>query len=276
MDSLSVLLKDLDLSAKVFFSGGICGLQHFEKNEQEAHVHFLKSGCINLETDQGHKMMIDKPSVIFLPGGNYHKIQIPERHGCELVCATVGFKANQKRVLIDNLPKFLCIDVAQDPDLYQATDWIFREAFDQQAGKEILISRLCDVFMIQLLRYVINQDIIALSSLAAHSHPSLSQVVSAINESPQQPWSIDEMANMAAMSRSKFSALFKDTLGQSPIDYLTENRIQKAQDLIISQTPISLVAEQVGYEDASSLSRVFKKRLGLTPKEWQKQHLSNS
>lgn len=271
MDPLSVLLQDLDLHAKVFFSGGICGLQHFEHNEQEAHIHFLKSGCMNLETESGHKVMVDRPSVIFIPSGHRHKIHIPEFHDCELVCATIKFKPHQKRILVDNLPKFLIISVDETPLLHTATQWIFNEAFGQEDGREVMIDRLCDVFMLYLLRYVVTQNILSLSEIAAHSHPQLNSVITHINNEYNQYWSVDKMAETAAMSRSKFSALFKDTLGQAPMDYLTELRIDKAKSMLMLGRPITMVAEQVGYEDASSLSRVFKKRLGQTPRDWLKQ-----
>lgn len=274
MDSLSVLLQDLDLHARVFFSGGICGLQHFENNEQEAHIHFLKSGCMTLETDSGHKVMIDKPSVVFIPSGSQHKINMPRHHDCELVCATIRFKPHQKRVLVDNLPKFLCISVDETPLLHTTTQWIFDEAFGQESGRDVMIDRLCDVFMLYLLRYVVTQNIVSLSDIAAHSHPQLNKVITALNDGVEQYWSVEKMADIAAMSRSKFSALFKETLGQAPMDYLTDIRIDKAKSMLLLGRPMAIVAEMVGYEDMSSLSRVFKKRLGETPRDWLKQEKS--
>jgi AraC-like DNA-binding protein len=76
------------------------------------------------------------------------------------------------------------------------------------------------------------------------------------------------MAETALMSRAKFAALFKDTIGQAPSDYLTDLRIAIAQGLLKKDKPVSLVANAVGYEHGSALARVFRKKTGLSPKEW--------
>jgi len=86
---------------------------------------------------------------------------------------------------------------------------------------------------------------------------------------------VDAMASEVFMSRSKFAALFKDTVGQSPMDYLTDLRLVMAQGLLKKKRPVSLVANEVGYEDASSLTRVFKRRFGITPKQWLKKYFSD-
>ena len=76
------------------------------------------------------------------------------------------------------------------------------------------------------------------------------------------------MAEIALMSRSKFAEVFKEVIGQTPNDYLLEWRVSVAQSLLLKGKSVSLVANSVGYETASALSRVFRKKLELSPKEW--------
>lgn len=270
MDALSQLLHDLDLNATVFFSGGMCGLQQFDKHEFDAHLHFLKSGSMKVRTDDGHDYDVSGPAVLFVPGGCAHSIFIPDKRESELVCATVRLNAQQKHILVNNLPKFVFVQVEPALCLYHTTTLLFDEAFGGKHGKDLLINRLCDVFVVQLLRYVIEQDVLSISALAAHSHPQLIPLVEALQAHPERNWSVESMADKVAMSRSKFSALFKQTLGQTPMDYLTELRMNRAKQLLATQKPISIIAESVGYEDATSFSRVFKNRLGLSPKAWFK------
>ena len=91
-----------------------------------------------------------------------------------------------------------------------------------------------------------------------------------LKSQPQSVWTVESMATFAAMSRSKFAGLFKDSVGQSPMEYLTQLRLELAKELLLKNKPVSLVADQVGYDSASSLARAFKKQLDLSPKQWIK------
>ena len=92
--------------------------------------------------------------------------------------------------------------------------------------------------------------------------------MSALHKNPEAPWTVESMAETALMSRSKFAALFKETVGQSPNDYLTDLRLAIAQGLLKLDKPVNIVANQVGYEHGSALARIFRKKIGLSPKEW--------
>ncbi len=276
MDELSALLQDLDFNADVFFSGSLCGLEAFEEQENTGLLHVLKSGTMTMITEQGHQLTLDKPAVIFLPSGSQHRIQIREFKEAELVCANIQFQPRQKTVLVDNLPKFLCIDIQQDPAISQAAQSIFEEAFSKEYGRDLMINRLCDIFIRQILRYVIRHDIVELGLFTASTHPQLARLMHELAGKPEKAWSVDSMAESVAMSRSKFAALFKDSVGQAPMEYVTDLRLSKAQNLLTQDKPVALVANEVGYDTASSLSRLFKQRFGITPKQWLKEHMGKS
>lgn len=67
------------------------------------------------------------------------------------------------------------------------------------------------------------------------------------------------MAELALMSRSKFSDLFKRIVDQSPGDYVIDWRIIVAKGLLQQSKPVALVANAVGYENSSALARIFRK-----------------
>ncbi len=270
MDELSVLLQDLNFNAEVFFSGSLCGLQAFEESDNTGLLHFLKSGSMSLITEQGHELHLNKASVIFMPSGGNHRIRIKEFNEAELVCANIRFQPQQRAALVDHLPKFLCIDIEQDLKISEAAETIFEEAFGSEYGRNIVIDRQCDIFIVQILRYVLRQGIVELGLLSASSHPQLAPLMSKLTANPEGVWTVETMAESVAMSRSKFAALFKDSVGQAPMEYLTDLRLSMAQDLLARDKPVGLVANKVGYDDASSLARVFKKRFGLTPTQWLK------
>jgi AraC-like DNA-binding protein len=73
---------------------------------------------------------------------------------------------------------------------------------------------------------------------------------------------------MAALSRSAFAARFKEVLGRSPGDYLTEWRLTVAQEQLRAGRSVGSVAAELGYASASAFSRVFAQRLGSSPRAW--------
>ncbi len=274
MDSLSGLLQDLDLNTDVFFSGGLCGTLGYEYLQEASHLHFLKSGAVTLLSASGDQVAMQAPCVLFMPDGGAHRLRIDSPDDAELVCATITFNAWQKARLTDLLPRFLLVDVSQEAGLAATTHHLFTEAFGGEEGRRVVINRLSDVFMVQLMRYVLAQEIVTVTDLAASSHALLGPLIAELKANPAESWSVEQMAARVAMSRSKFAALFRDIVGKAPLDYLTDIRILKAQKLLRDNRPVALVANEVGYEDSSSLNRAFKKRTGSTPGQWLKAWLS--
>lgn len=274
MDKLSALLQDLNFNAEMFFSGKLCGLQAFEEDQNAGALHFLKQGSLTLQTDEHHELKLAPASVVFIPDGAKHRLKVKQPDDAELVCATVRFPAHQRQQLIEQLPKFICIGMDDEPGLSDTARRIFEEAFRADHGRQIMIDRLCDIFMVQVLRYVIDNGIVELGEISGNTHAALAPVLKLIRQTPEHEWALEEMASIAAMSRSKFSELFRKTVGLPPMEYLTELRMNTAKTLLKKNKAASIVANEVGYESASSLSRVFKKRFGMTPKQWQKNQLS--
>lgn len=277
MDSLSALLEHLDFSAEVFFTGKLCGLQAFDEDGQSGTLHFVRQGSMTLVTDQGNELRLTPSSLVFLPEGIKHRLNVKDHGDAELVCANVRMPAHQRIALAGHLPRIICIRVEDDADLSETARLLFTEAFEARHGRQIMINRLCDIFMIRILRYVIDHGMVELGLISGSTHPRLKSIMAAVHKAPERDWSLSEMAEISAMSRSKFSDLFKQTVGLSPMEYLTELRLDKARKLLKMNQPVSLVANAIGYDSASSLARVFKKRFGITPKQWIKQaHVSRA
>lgn len=89
-----------------------------------------------------------------------------------------------------------------------------------------------------------------------------------MHEKPGDAWSLEAMAQQAGMSRSAFFARFKGTVGQTPADYLADWCLNIAQSHLRKGRSVKFAAVELGYANASALSRVFTQRLGLSPREW--------
>ena len=81
---------------------------------------------------------------------------------------------------------------------------------------------------------------------------------------------LDELADLAGMSRARFAVNFREAAGMTPLDYLTDWRMSVARNLIREGRPIKSVAIAVGYQSQAALTRVFSKRVGCSPTEWMR------
>jgi len=76
------------------------------------------------------------------------------------------------------------------------------------------------------------------------------------------------LAERAAMSRSAFASRFKEVVGLAPADYLTEWRLTLTKKWLQQGRAVKLIAPDVGYANASALSRVFSQRTGMSTRQW--------
>lgn len=85
-----------------------------------------------------------------------------------------------------------------------------------------------------------------------------------------EPISLDAVAEGIHLSKNYFCNVFKSETGLTFWDYLTQIRIDKAKELLLTDMKTYEIAYTVGYENASYLSKVFKKAYGMTPTEYRK------
>src|SRR5258708_19701695 len=104
---------------------------------------------------------------------------------------------------------------------------------EQAQGSEVVASRLAEVLFIQVLRaHIASGPERNKGWLRAIFDPQMGAALSAIHDRVNTPWTVESLAKAAGMSRSAFAARFKELLGQTPLEYVTEWRIQKAIQLL--------------------------------------------
>lgn len=81
-------------------------------------------------------------------------------------------------------------------------------------------------------------------------------------------WKIDELAQLSAMSRSKFANRFRDTLGFTPAVYLTNFRMATAEEMLGQGLTVKHIAKAVGYRSTSSFNTAFTNKHAVPPKQW--------
>ncbi len=269
MDQLSEVLTKFSISAGVFYTGNLCGLSNFSPDGvEQGHLHLLESGRINVIDHNGKNILIDEPSVMFFPRPTQHRLMAEERDNAQIVCASVRYGTGAGNPLANALPEMMVIKLSEAGNLQASTKLLFEEAFAEENGRLAMMDRLTEVFIIHLLRYAMDSGLVKQGLLSGLSHPQLAKAIRAIHDAPDRGWALEELAELSAMSRSKFAEEFRDTMGQTAGDYILEWRIALAQTLLKKGKPVGLVANEVGYDNASALARAFRKKTGHSPKQW--------
>jgi transcriptional regulator GlxA family with amidase domain len=93
-----------------------------------------------------------------------------------------------------------------------------------------------------------------------------------LESDPSAPASLEELSSIAGLSLSQFKALFKKETGKTPGGFLRDLRMEKAKALLVNTDyPITIVAEMVGYIDASSFSHRFASHFGFPPRNLRRE-----
>ncbi|MFY7845800.1 MULTISPECIES: AraC family transcriptional regulator [Chryseobacterium] len=150
--------------------------------------------------------------------------------------------------------------------LASATNNIMRIAMDDNSQKDIMADFALKELLIRLMqtqaRSMVEKNIVKNKSRIGFA-------VDYIKKNLHQKLSIDSIAKMAYVSKSNFFKMFKDELGTSPNEFILQERINRAKELLANQNSIKETAYQTGFSDANYFTRVFKQLVGVTPKSYQ-------
>jgi AraC-like DNA-binding protein len=142
------------------------------------------------------------------------------------------------------------------------------ESSDRKAGRDLVLTRLVEVLLIEALRSTSGEDAPPglLRGLAdAQLAPAMRQMHGQLARS----WTVAQLAKTAALSRSAFFERFTRSVGLPPMEYLLAWRMAVAKDLLRRHdVGIAEVAERVGYGSASTFSTAFSRHVGQPPSRY--------
>lgn len=138
-------------------------------------------------------------------------------------------------------------------------------------GSQATLGRLMELLFVEVLRrYVARLAAGSTGWFAALNDPVAGRTLQLIHANPAQHWTVDEIARQVGSSRTVVTERCKALLGRSPIDYLTNWRMQLATErLLAGSGSLDAIARGVGYESEAAFIRAFKRITGVTPGKWR-------
>lgn len=275
LDRLSGLLERCRVRAHLFHAGPLCGTTHFAAEPGRGFLHVMRRGEMSLSHPDAQglprRLQVREPSLLFYPRPLAHDFHNAPAEGSDFTCATLEFEGGDEHPLVRALPALVVLPLAQVEGLESCLGLLFAETERVQCGQRLMADRLFEVLLMQLLRWMLAHP--ASSGLPAGllrglSHPQLARALVAVHERPGEAWSLERMAEVAGVSRSRFAALFKAEMGDTPADYLLGWRLTLACQALRRGQPVKQLADELGYATPSAFSRAFAQRLGYSPREW--------
>jgi AraC-like DNA-binding protein len=203
------------------------------------------------------------------------------RPNTTVVCGFLGCDAKPFNPLLASLPRVLHM-----PGIAAgAGSWIghfLRTAVDESSrrrpGGEAVLERMCEMMFVEVLRrYVDGLPPGQTGWLAGMRDPSVGRALALFHERPAERWTLERLGEEAGLSRSVLHERFAHFIGQPPMQYLGQWRMQLAAErLRDSDAKLIEVALDVGYESEAAFSRAFRRAVGESPGSWRRGSRSHS
>ncbi|WP_341958521.1 AraC family transcriptional regulator [Pseudomonas sp. RC10] len=270
MDALSEFFDRIHMNGRLFYAGTVFDTLDINKPDGTAFIHIVERGDLALIRPGHPRIELDGPTVLLCPSTCRYKLQPTTEQGADILCATFEFGVSMGRSFPLGVTDTLVFPFKDIEPLVPVITALLAEFRVQGAGHRKGLSVLFEYIFIVLVRRAMEDGMIARGGLSAILDPHLGAAINAIHLNPEQDWNLRQLAELACMSRSKFSAQFLKVVGVSPIAYLTAWRMKLARDLMKQGVKLKVIAASVGYSSQAALSKAFVQEMGLPPGEWLK------
>jgi AraC-like DNA-binding protein len=169
---------------------------------------------------------------------------------------------------------------AAGPDrLRHLVEFALAELRGRTAGSHGVLRRLAELMFVEVVRrHLETMPGTQAGWLAGLRDPLVGRALALLHQAPARRWSLEALAGKAGTSRTVLAERFTQFVGQPPMQYLRQWRMQLATRMLAEPgaSKVSAVAEAVGYDSEASFSRAFKKSVGAAPGEWRDRALARA
>lgn len=194
-----------------------------------------------------------------------------EPRGTSFVCGFLGCDRRPFNPLLAALPRRMHMRGMSNAWLGSFTRQLTEESHLGRPGADTVLTRLAELMFIELLRRYLEELPPGQTGwLAGLRDEVVGRVLALLHARPGHPWTLAELAREAVSSRSNVAKRFAELVGQPPMQYLTQWRMQIAANLLAQGgAKVATIGAEVGYDSEAAFSRAFKKATGLAPGAWR-------
>jgi AraC-like DNA-binding protein len=187
------------------------------------------------------------------------------------VCGFLGCDARPFNPLLAALPRCLHVPGGAGGWLAEFPRQVVAESRHGRVGSETMLTRMAELMFVEVVRRHLEMLVPEQSGwLAGLRDPVVGAALTRLHASPARDWTLAALAQEAGSSRTVLAERFTHLVGISPMQYLTQWRLQLAASLLAtSGAKVAAIGEQVGYESESAFSRAFKRAIGRSPAEYR-------
>ncbi|MBK8970351.1 MAG: AraC family transcriptional regulator [Hahellaceae bacterium] len=288
MDALTDIMRVLQLQVSIYHNAVVCGDWTIRMPSREAtSFHLVTLGECRMRVQGFDERILQAGDLVIFPRDLAHTLEplVPlqgqqqhlpydatsDKPGTGLLCGEALFQHRAGYQLMRALPPVFVIPRTVNALwLEPLIALMIAECKQGNAGASVLIDRLSELLLLYALRYFLVSQPQPQGVLALYSHPRLAFAVNALHADPQHAWTLEQMAQCAAQSRTRFASSFREVSGMTPMEYLTWWRMQLAYQALGQGEPVSSVAVKVGYQSESSFIRAFRRMFNLNPGQVRK------
>ncbi|WP_299297875.1 AraC family transcriptional regulator [uncultured Tateyamaria sp.] len=210
----------------------------------------------------------DDPTCLILAGQGGGIAQI-SGGGKVLLSAHVTWGGAQNP-LFAALPRIVRHSLEEDDDMRAIVTLLLSEQRATRCGSASVLNRLAEVLVVRLMRGQIEAAHVETGLLGGLADPRLSRAIVAIHDTPGHAWRVDALAEVAGLSVSHFSELFREAVGVTPLAYLRKWRLVLARQDIERGDRVQRVAQRYCYGSTEALSRAMSQAYGASPMQIRK------
>lgn len=269
----------LQLSCTVYHNQQICGDWTLtEHRVGQTCFHLVTFGQCRLEVNDKREVL-ESGDIVLFPRELPHRLrpaspqvgavqQQPVTHprlagSTGLLCAEILFEHAASATLLDTMADYVIIraDSTEAADVKPVLTELIRHSLTSGPGGAVVVDRLAEVVFMLMVRQALEQT--DADVFAAYLHPVLGPALLAFHQSPEQPWTLAQIAGQAHISRASYARLFKRVSGKTWNEYQRWWRMQLAWVLLNQGESVLSAALSVGYQSEAAFSRAFKHQFSI-------------
>jgi AraC-like DNA-binding protein len=189
-----------------------------------------------------------------------------------LVCGFIGCDVRPFNPLIATLPRLIHLPASGGEWSQQFVQLAATETASKRPGSEALLERMSEMMFVDAIRRHVEQmPEQSTGWLAGLRDRFVGRSLALLHERPAAAWTVEELSRQVGLSRSALHERFVELIGQPPMQYLTQWRMQLASRLLRdTRASVASVGLDVGYDSEAAFARAFKRFVGAPPAAWRR------